>query len=174
MIRSLPTHIAPPARTRTANGPVKSTVRTWDFRKLVTPAATNPAGTVAKPSATTPKPPDELPHLGPFTGDPNMHPATPPPKPPDPITSSPYLPPGYPGTTDLMNKTQHENTMNDWLQNYTRWSNDKTTQIYQQALANWQLNDDRCRELGMESPPKPTPPSLDPIQPMPSGYWFKT
>ena len=103
-----------------------------------------------------------------------MHPAAPPPKAPDPITSSPYLPAGYPGDQDLMNHAQHETTMNDWLQNYTKWSNDNKTQIYQQALANWELNDQRCQEIGIDSPPKPTPPTLDPIQPMPAGYWFNS
>ena len=29
-------------------------------------------------------------------------------------------------------------------------------------------------EIGLESPPKPAPPALDPIQPMPAGYWFKS
>jgi hypothetical protein len=64
--------------------------------------------------------------------------------------------------------------MNDWLQNYTKWTNDKQTQIYQQAMINWQQNDQHCQELGLASPPKPTPPTLAPVQPMPAGYWFKT
>jgi hypothetical protein len=123
-----------------------------------------------KPVASTPS--DDVPHLGPFSGDPNTRPAVAAPRAPAPVTSSPYLPAGYQGDTDLMNKTQHEQTMNDWLQNYTKWSNDNKTQIYQQAMINWQLNDQRCQELGIASPPKPTPPTLDPVQPMPTGYWF--
>jgi hypothetical protein len=103
-----------------------------------------------------------------------MHPADQAPKAPDPVKSSPYLPAGYPGDTDLLNKAQHENTMNDWLQNYTKWSNDNKTQIYQQAMIDWQVNDQRCRDLGVTPPPKPTPPALDPIQRMPAGYWFKS
>ena len=159
MIRSLPTHTLP-VRTKPATTPAKSTATNGGFKNLVTPAVT------AKPT--------EAPRLGPFTGDLNTHPATAAPKPLATITSSPYLPAGYPGDTDLMNKTQHEQTMNDWLQNYTKWSNDKKTQIYQQAMANWQLNDERCKELGIDSPPKPEPPQLDPVQPMPTGYWFQT
>ena len=103
-----------------------------------------------------------------------MHPVDPPPQAPDKITSSPWLPSDFKGDTDLMNKSQHESTMNAWLQNYTKWSNDNKTQIYQQALANWQLNNQRCQELGLKTPAKPAPPTLDPIQPMPEGYWFKS
>ena len=169
MIRSLPTHIAQPAAARPARTVVRSTATAKPvFQKLMQPAAP----TTVKPAATTKTPFEDMPHLGPFSGDPYMHPATPPPKPPDPITSSPYLPAGYTGDTDLLNKAQHEQTMNDWLQNYTKWSNDKKMQIYQQAMINWQLNDQRCQELGMDSPPKPAPPTLDPVQPMPAGYWF--
>jgi hypothetical protein len=167
--------------TKPAHPPVKNSTATADFQRLMRPAAA-PAATASatKPStsttatATATSTSNDLPHLGPFVGDPNLHPATPPPAPPDPITSSPYLPNGYPGDTNLMNKAQHEQTMNDWLQNYTKWSNDNKTQIYQQAMMNWQLNDQRCQELGIASPPKPTPPTLDPIQPMPAGYWFKS
>jgi hypothetical protein len=168
MIRSLQTRTTAQTGTKPAHAPVKTRTATADFQKLLTPAATQST------TLTTPKPSAEVPHLGPFTGDPFMHPAAEPIKAPDPITSSPYLPAGYPGDTDLMNKAQHETTMNDWLQNYTKWSNDNKMQIHQQAMANWQLNDQRCRELGIEAPPKPTPPTLDPIQPMPAGYWFKS
>jgi hypothetical protein len=98
----------------------------------------------------------------------------PPPKAPDPITSSPWLPAGFPGDQNLMNKAEHESTMNAWLQNYTKWSNDNKTQIYQQAMANWQLNNQRCQELGIAPPAPPAPPTHDPIQPMPAGWWFKS
>ena len=169
MIRSLPTHVSPPSNTTPAATTSKpahpagtSTTSAGDFRKLVEPAAT--------PAKTS----GEVPHLGPFAADPNTHPAAAPPKAPDPITSSPWLPAGFVGDTDLMNKTQHESTMNAWLQNYTKWTNDNKTQIYQQAMANWQLNDQRCQELGIASPPKPTAPTLNPIQSMPAGYWFNS
>src|SRR5579871_2119349 len=127
MIRSLPTHSLPATGIRPTPTAVRSSTATVDFRRLMQPVA---ATTTAKPAASTTPSTTDVPHLGPFTGDPNTHPATPPPSPPAPVTSSPYLPSGYPGDTDLMNKTQHEQTMNDWLQNYTRWSNDNKTQIY--------------------------------------------
>jgi hypothetical protein len=169
MIRTLPTHNTPTA-AQPARTIAKSSARPApSFQKLIQPAATTPA---VKPATTTKTTTDDVPHLGPFRGDPNTHPATPPPAPPDPIKSSPYLPAGYMGDTNLMDKTQHEQTMNDWLQNYTKWSNDKKMQIYQQSMINWQLNDQRCQELGIDSPPKPAPPTLDPVQPMPAGYWF--
>jgi hypothetical protein len=174
MIRSVSTHVSQPALAKpmTTTGKTtkttgKSTTATVDFRKLLQPAATT---TTTKTADTS----GDVPHLGPFTGDLNTHPAVPAPKAPDPITSSPWLPAGFVGDTDLMNKAQHESTMNSWLQNYTSWSNDNKTQIYQQAMANWQQNDQRCQELGIARPPQPTAPTLDPIQPMPAGYWFKS
>ena len=175
MIRTLPHHLAAPISTRPAAASTKSTAQTAgkittssaDFRSLLQPATATPSAKVSQPSG-------EVPHLGPFTGDPYMHPADPPPQAPDKITSSPWLPSDFKGDTDLMNKTQHESTMNAWLQNYTKWSNDNKTQIYQQTMANWQLNNQRCQELGLKAPPKPAPPTLDPVQPMPEGYWFKS
>jgi hypothetical protein len=71
-----------------------------------------------------------------------------------------------------MNRAEHVETMNAWLQNYTRWSNDNKTQIYQQALYNWELNSQRCQELGIDPPPRPAPPTLDPIENLPAAYWF--
>lgn len=160
MIRSLPTHAAQSVN-RTTQTAVKAPRAATDFQTLIQTQPASPS-----PSATSAR-------LGPFTADAAMHPAVTA-KAPEPVTSSPYLPAGYPGDRDLMNKAEHEQTMNDWLQNYTKWSNDNKTQIYQQALYNWQLNDQRCHELGIASPPKPAPPTLDPIQSMPSGWWFKS
>jgi hypothetical protein len=167
MIRLLPSHVSQQVNTQPANSRVKSTSATADFQTLMQPAATT-----AKPQTAAVTTPAELPHLGPFTADPNTHPATAAPTVADPVTSSPYLPAGYAGDTNPMNKDQHVQTMNDWLQNYTKWSNDNKTQIYQQAMINWQQNDQRCQALGIASPPKPAPPTLDPIQPMPASYWF--
>ena len=170
MIRSLPIHVSSPSHTKPAATSPKSThsasSSSADFRKLLQPAAS----TSVKAAQSS----DEMPHLGPFTGDPYMHPAAAPPKAPDPITSSPWLPAGFVGDQDLMNKEEHEATMNSWLQNYTKWSNDNKTQIYQQAMVNWQLNDQRCQELGLASPSQPKAPTLDPVESMPAGYWFKS
>jgi len=148
-------------------GPVQTTPAAVTAAK-VTPALVTPAPAVTAPKTAS----ADLPRLGPMTADPNTHPAPPPPKPPDSITSSPWLPDGFQGDTNLMNRAQHENTMNAWLQNYTKWSNDQKTQIYQQAMYNWQLNSQRCQELGIDGPPKPPPPKLDPIEPKPAGWWF--
>ena len=142
------------------------------FRNLVKsqPAAAKTANPAARQPLKTAG--ADLPRLGPMTADPDTHPAGPGPTPPAPITSSPYMPPGFRGTVNLMNRAEHVETMNAWLQNYTRWENDNKSQIYQQAMYNWELNNQRCRELGMDPPPKPTPPTLAPIQNMPAGYWF--
>jgi hypothetical protein len=182
---------AAPAATARANRSTTSSVRS--FRSLMPPAAkptpATPAAALATPAAApvksapaapAPKPSTpgaktgqaDLPRLGPMTADPNTHPAGPGPQLPDPITSSPYMPPGFRGTVNLMNRAEHVDTMNAWLQNYTRWENDNRTQIYQQAMYNWQLNSQRCQELGIDPPPKPTPPALTPIQNMPAEYWF--
>src|SRR6476646_6400355 len=87
-------------------GPVQTTPAT------VTAAKITPALVTTAPAATAPTTASaDLPHLGPMTADPNTHPAPPPPKSPDPITSSPWLPDGFQGDTNLMNRAQHENTM---------------------------------------------------------------
>src|SRR5689334_119557 len=147
MIRSLqsllwptaPQRPAAPASSRAANSTKSSA--TASFSAMFQPAAkagpvqTTPAPVAPPPATTGAKTANaDLPRLGPMTADPNTHPAPPPPKPPDPITSSPWLPDGFQGDTNLMNRAQHENTMNAWLQNYTKWSNDQKTQIYQQAM----------------------------------------
>ena len=172
MIKSLANHVTPnPTSTATPiQRPARSTSSSADFRKLLHPAAT----TTPTTASTTLTSSSDPPRLGPFTGDLNTHPAVAPPKAPDPITSSPWLPPGTAGDQNLMNRTEHEATMNTWLQNYTKWSNDNKTQIYQQAMVNWQLNSQRCQELGLPAPEQPKPPTLDPVQPMPAGWWFNT
>ena len=103
MIRSLPTHISQPARTKPAHAAGTPRTSAADFQKLLKPEAAPSAGL----PASIAKPVGEVPHLGPFTGDPYMHPAVPQPAAPDPIKSSPYLPAGYPGDRNLMNKAEH-------------------------------------------------------------------
>jgi hypothetical protein len=142
------------------------------FGRIVKSAAAFAKGAPAKPAPALKTAPADLPRLGPMTADPNTHTAGPPPKLPDPIASSPYLPAGFRGDVNLMNRAEHVETMNAWLQNYTKWENDNKTQVYQQAMYNWELNAQRCQELGIDPPPKPTPPTLAPIQNMPAEYWF--
>jgi hypothetical protein len=81
----------------------------------------------------------------------------------------PYL---EPPNLDLQNRQLQEDRMNGWLQNYTQYCNDQKTKIYQQALNDWQINDAHYKELGLKSPPPPTPPTLDPVASMPQGWWF--
>lgn len=140
------------------------------FRTIVKTAPAPAKATLAAPAPKTAA--AELPRLGPMTADPNTHPAGPPPQLPDPVTSSPYLPDGFRGDVNLMNRAEHVETMNAWLQNYTKWENDNKTEVYQQAMYNWQLNAQRCQELGIDPPPKPAPPALAPLQNMPAEYWF--
>ena len=158
--------VAPPAPKRAASAKASSVP---SFGSMVKPAVKAAPAAPAIGAKSGEAPPVRL---GPMTADPNTHPAAPPPRQPDPITSSPYMPPGFRGTVNLMNRDEHVQTMNAWLQNYTRWSNDNKTQIYQQALYNWELNNQRCQELGIDPPPKPAPPALDPIENLPAAYWF--
>jgi hypothetical protein len=172
LLRTVSSHRAAPAATaqasRSAGGRKGASP---EFSNLLRDPGTGSATTkiVTGTKTTT----ADLPHLGPMTADPGTHPAAPPPKPPAPVTSSPYLPAGFQGDVNLMNRAEHVNTMNAWLESYTKWSNDNRTQVYQQAMYNWQLNSEHCQELGIEPPPKPTPPTLDPIQNMPMEYWFR-
>lgn len=180
MIRSLQNLFWPVYNPKTANRSNQpkaaaapafgSMVKTAPAAAKTIQAAPAPKSVQAAPApkATT----ADLPRLGPMTADPNTHPAGPPPQLPDPVTSSPYLPAGFRGDVNLMNRAEHVETMNAWLQNYTKWENDNKTQIYQQAMYNWQLNAQRCQELGIDAPPKPTPPTLAPLQNMPAEYWF--
>ena len=64
--------------------------------------------------------------------------------------------------------------MNAWLENVTQQANNQKLQVYQQAVTDWQTNCERCQDLGLPAPKPPTPPTLDPVQPMPSGWWFLT
>jgi hypothetical protein len=167
MITSVQNHIAPAAaQTRAAalarpsHAPTSGAKTTGDFQKLFTPS-----GTTA-PVTTAPR------QSSPLTSTPT-HPASGTPQTPAKTTSSPWLPAGFPGDQDLMNPAEHEATMNAWLQNYTQWSNDQKTQIYQQAMADWQTNNQRCQDLGLPAPPKPTPPILDAVEPKPTGWWFQ-
>ena len=92
MIRSLPAHLSHAVRTKPAQPAVKTSSTTGDFQRLMQPATTattKPAATTTTPTTTTKTTaPEDVPHLGPFYGDPLMHPAAAPPKAPDPITSS--------------------------------------------------------------------------------------
>ena len=143
-----------------------------DFQKLVKPATTTrPAVPTTAPASTTGSKTAPA-QLGPFVEGP-FYPAAAAPQPPAKINSSPWLPAGTPGDQNLMNPAEHEATMNAWLQNYTQWTNDKNTQIYQQAMTDWQVNNQRCQDLGIAAPPQPTAPTLDPVQPKPAGWWFQ-
>jgi hypothetical protein len=163
MIRSLQNHTQPVTVQQTAHTGKTSPE---DFRKLLEGSAT-PTNVAATPESNEPA------RLGPFTAGPTV-PTPVAPKAPDPITVSPWLPPGTPGDQNLMNRAEHEATMNAWLKNYTNWSNAQKTQIYQQAMVNWQLNNQRCQELGLPAPPQPTPPTLDPVEDKPAGWWFQS
>lgn len=142
-----------------------------DFQKIIKPAiATTTAATTTAPTGATSG--KTVPaQLGPFVEGPfsTAAPAPPPAK----VTSSPWLPAGTPGDQNLTNPAEHEATMNAWLQNYTQWTNDNKTQVYQQAMADWRINNQRCQDLGIAAPPQPTAPTLEAVQPKPAGWWFQ-
>ena len=79
-----------------------------------------------------------------------------------------------PPITDLHNQGQVEAHMNGWLENETQNENNQKMQIYQQAMADWKANSVQYQALGMPVPPPPPPPTLDPVQPMPTGWWFQS
>lgn len=69
-------------------------------------------------------------------------------------------------------KVQHEARMNSWLMAQTQQANSKKIQAYCLAYSDWKTNADIYAGLGMAVPPAPTPPVLEEVGPMPSGYWF--
>ena len=147
------------ALARPSHAPTSGAKTTSDFQKLFTPSGTTPVTTAPRQSGTLAPAPTQ-----PAPGTPQT---------PAKINSSPWLPAGFPGDQNLTNPAEHEATMNAWLQSYTQWSNDQKTQIYQQAMANWEINNQRCQDLGLQAPPKPTPPTLDAVEPKPTGWWFQ-
>jgi hypothetical protein len=111
-------------------------------------------------------------HTSTTANSPTTHAASPPAvKSADTQTSAPIP---IPPITDLHDQTQVEAHMNAWLENVTQNANDQKMQIYQQAMTDWQTNCQRCQDLGLPAPPQPTTPNLDPVQPMPAGWWFQT
>lgn len=178
MIRSIDrlTTAAAEARAAALERPSRTTsngARTpGDFQKVIKPAiaTTTGATTTARTGATSGK--TAAAQLGPFIEG-AFSTAAPAPPPPAKITSSPWLPAGTPGDQNLTNPAEHEATMNAWLQNYTQWTNDNKTQLYQKAMADWQINNQRCQDLGIAAPPQPAAPALEPVQSKPAGWWFQ-
>ena len=65
--------------------------------------------------------------------------------------------------------------MNGWLENVTQNANAQKTQIYQQAMSDWQLNSQRCQDLGLRFASEADTSRLwMPCKPMPTGWWFQT
>ena len=64
--------------------------------------------------------------------------------------------------------------MNAWLENVTQNENNQKIQIYQQAMTDWKANSVQYQALGLPVPPPPAPPTLDPVQSMPTGWWFQS
>lgn len=70
-------------------------------------------------------------------------------------------------------KAQHEAHMNAWLMSYTQTANQAKLALYDQAYNDWRTNAQIYSDLGMSVPDAPKPPTLDPVAPMPAGYWFQ-
>ena len=142
----------------------KTSGRKADFHNLLQPLAASPAATlVARSNAT-----NGAAKLANSSAGAVARPAA------DDSGTPASTPIPIPPITDVHDKNQVEAHMNAWLENVTQHANDQKTQIYQQAMKDWQANCDRCQALGLQPPPQPTPPALDPVQPMPSGWWFLT
>jgi len=141
-----------------------------------TTASTTPVITTNTTTTTT-KTTSSVPHLGPFTGDPNTKPAQAIPDPvPTPAATYTPLPASQQALLnqpwDPFNQAQHEATMNNWYMNQVQHSNQQKLQTYERGLADWKVNVERCRDLGLQTPPPPAPPVLEAVGPMPDGYWF--
>src|SRR5512143_3524961 len=60
--------------------------------------------------------------------------------------------------SDLFSAAAFESRMNSWHGDLMQRINDNRTTIYNLAMADWKLNERRCRELGLQTPPPPAPP----------------
>lgn len=67
-----------------------------------------------------------------------------------------------------------EARMNQWLMGQIARQNQARMEVYNTAVENWKLNSARHRELGLPALPPPAPPVLEPVEPMPEGWWFQT
>jgi len=74
--------------------------------------------------------------------------------------------------SDLFSAAGFETRMNSWHVDLMQRINDNRTRIYNMAVSDWQLNDRRCRELGLQAPPPPAPPQLETAQAKPAGWWM--
>jgi hypothetical protein len=87
--------------------------------------------------------------------------------------SAPMLPPP-PHLPVSYTPAAIESRMNQWLMAQITRQNQMRMEIYDRAVENWKLNSARHRELGLPQPPPPAPPVLEPVEPMPDGWWFQT
>ena len=160
MITSIQKHFTPVEIKQAGAGTAQRTPVTpagtqTDFKKLFTPGLTG--GTSAVSTSTSSAP-------GVTVKSATAQPAA-----ATPATSTPVP---VPPITDPLNRSQVEAHMNAWWENVTQQSNNQKLQVYQQAMSDWQLNNAHCQDLGLPSPPQPTAPTLDPVGPMPTGWWF--
>jgi len=80
---------------------------------------------------------------------------------------------GSAASTDMFSATAFENTMNNWLIATIQRQNACRTEVYNQSMQDWKVNDARCRALGIASPPKPQAPQLEVAEAKPAGWWFQ-
>ena len=125
--------------------------------------------------ASPPAPSDGVKRLGPFADNTVFGPTVPPVSPNTPAAvralADPKDIPSPPAAGDPFSREGHEANMNAWVEQQIQTMNDFKMQVYNQAMANWKANEPRYRALGMPVPPQPQPPVLDPVAPMPNGWW---
>src|SRR5690348_15484021 len=70
---------------------------------------------------------------------------------------------------------QHEAKMNQWLMQEKAAENARKIDQYMRAYQDWKTNALHDAELATPVDPGPPPqaPVLEPIAPMPDGYWFE-
>ncbi|MFB3826435.1 MAG: hypothetical protein ACE15B_06680 [Bryobacteraceae bacterium] len=83
------------------------------------------------------------------------------------------LGPNLPDQANPFSPAAFENRMNAWLVSTVQQINARALDAYNQAMADWKLNDTRCRQLGIPSPPQPQPPKLEAAEAKPAGWWFR-
>lgn len=91
----------------------------------------------------------------------------------EPPAAASALPPPPAGVPAAYGPAAIEQHMNQWWTGYMQHINANRMAVYNQAVANWKLNAQRHRDLGLPELPPPEPPQLEAVEPKPEGWWFR-
>jgi hypothetical protein len=99
--------------------------------------------------------------------------ASPPPAAPAEPAPAAALPPEPAGVPIGFGPAAVEANMNRWYMELMRNINGNRMEVYNHAMADWKVNAERHRALGLPDVPPPTAPQLEAIEPKPEGWWFQ-